>query len=60
MKRLLALTLVILATPALAKETRTTIAVSCIVVSSGTGGNNASVVTTRACGTNCVLKTTTF
>jgi len=60
MKRLLALTLVVLAAPALAKEARTTIAVSCIVVASDAGGSNAFVVTTRSCGTNCVLKITTF
>lgn len=60
MKRLLATTLLVLATPTFAKEARTAIAVSCIVVEPDAGGTNASIVTTRACGTNCVLKITTY
>jgi hypothetical protein len=56
MKRLLALTLAVLATPSFAKEARTTIAVSCIVVSSGASVRMASITTTRACGPNCFLR----
>ena len=60
MKRILALTLAfvfaVLATPALAKEARTTIAVSCVVVSSSAYMQTASITTTRTCGANCLLK----
>ena len=60
MKRLLALALAVLATPAVAKEARTTIAVSCNVVSSSASAQMASTTTTRACGLNCVIKTTVY
>ena len=56
MKRLLALTLAVLATPAFAREARTTIPVSCIVVSSSASAQTASITTTRACGPNCFLR----
>ena len=56
MKWLTSLVLALLVAPAFAKEAKTTMGVSCVVISSRLGAQTASIVTTHSCGEGCVLK----
>jgi len=60
MRRLTSLVLALLAAPAFAKDAKTAIGVSCVVVSSSLGAQTDSIITTRSCGEGCILKVTQY